>query len=184
MNRLCRSVASRLAEESLSPAEECVWGEGVSFGGTWWMKLFLSADIFKPGCGLSGKGGTWAFSSQQPHQKWRLLLVHLFAKKGRSNMLISKIACESICFRSVSPRQNFLEINVCFSIVHWSVREKSISDKSSYFLIIPLWYTTVILLCSLLWKSSIRVNYKYLEVHILSFENAIFFCGTHSTNKT
>lgn len=184
MNRLCRSVASRLAEESLSPAEECVWSEVVWFWGRWWMKLFVSADISKTGSGASREARNLSIQLTTTSPEVKTVVSSSFCQKGRNNVLISKVTCESLCFSSVSLRQNFLEICVCFAIVHYSVREKSISEKNSYFLTIPAWYTTVILLCSLLLKSFIRVNYKYLEVHILSFENAIFFCSTRSTNKT
>lgn len=172
MNRLCRSIDSGLAETNLSPAKEHVWGEVIWSWGRWWMKLFISADISKPGSAAGGEVRNLRIQLTTASPEAKTFVSSSFCQKGRNNMLSSKIACESMCFSSVSSRQTFLEICVCFVIVHYSVGEKGISEKSSYFPMIPAWYTTIILLCSL--KSSIRVNYKYLEVHIWSLENAVF----------
>lgn len=65
-------------------------------------------------------------------------------------------------------------IDICFAIVHYFVREESISEKNSYLLTIPADTKQLFYSVFYFW-SSVRVNYKYIEVHRLSFENAIFF---------
>lgn len=127
---------------------------------------------FQPGCGASREARNLNNQLTTAPPELKTVVSPPFFQK-ENNTFISEIVWVNML--QLYPWDIIFWRYVCFPIVHYSVREKSISEKKQSFPVYPSLHKTFILLWSLLLKSSTRVNYKYLEVHILSFQNSIFF---------
>lgn len=175
MNRLCWAVSSRIAEESLTPTEECRWSEAIWFWGGWWqMNIFTSADIFKPGCGAGSEARNLNNQLPTASPELKTVVSPSLCQKEKNNVFILEIVWVNILQLSI-PETKFSGDMCFFCYCALLCQRKKYFRKEQFFPVYPSLHKTVILLCSPLLKSSTRVNYNYLEVHILSFENAIFF---------
>lgn len=137
------------------------------------MNIFISADIFKPACGANREARNLNNQLLTASPELKTVVSPYFFQE-KNNIFISEIVWVNMLQLSV-PKTNFSEDMCFFWYCALLCQRKKYFRKEQLFPIYPYQHKTVILLCSLLSKSSTRVNYKYLEVHILSFGNAIFF---------
>lgn len=76
------------------------------------MKLLVSAAVSKPGCESRKEVGNLSIQLVTASPEAKTVVSSSFCQKGRNNMLISEIISESLCFSSISPRQNFLKMSL------------------------------------------------------------------------
>lgn len=138
------------------------------------MNNFISADIFKSGCGASREARSLNNHLTTASPELKAVVSPSLCQKEKSNILISEIVQVNMLQLSI-PETKFSEDMCLFCCCALLCQRKKYFRKEQLFPVYPSLHKTVILFCSLLLKSSTRVNYKYLELHILSFENAIFF---------